>query len=110
MAAKGTPGGAVSAAASSQGFVNTGPFDPSKQLGVTDPLGFFDPLGITAMVDEAGFRHLRAAELKHGRLCMLAAVGCVGQHFIAIPGFEEVPRGLGAFGCEPASPYGLAFV
>merc|ERR1712060_404279 len=74
-----------------------GPFRPCDQLGVTEPLGFFDPLGLSIMVDEEGFRHFRAAEIKHGRVAMLAAVGCVVQHFCAIPGFEDVPRGLGAF-------------
>lgn len=89
---------------------STGPFDPAMQLGVTEPLGFFDPLGIASMVDEGGFRHLRGAEIKHGRIAMLATVGCIAQHYIAIPGFDDVPRGLGALACEPASPYGLAFV
>eukprot|EP00448_Togula_jolla_P037024 CAMPEP_0170636680 /NCGR_PEP_ID=MMETSP0224-20130122/37958_1 /TAXON_ID=285029 /ORGANISM="Togula jolla, Strain CCCM 725" /LENGTH=138 /DNA_ID=CAMNT_0010966411 /DNA_START=49 /DNA_END=462 /DNA_ORIENTATION=+ len=32
------------------------PFDPAKQMGVTDPLGFFDPLGFSKVGDEAGFR------------------------------------------------------
>lgn len=72
------------------------PFNPAEQLGVTQPLGFFDPLGLSN-VDEEVFRHFRAAEIKHGRVAMLAAVGCVGQHYMAIPGFEDVPRGLGAF-------------
>jgi len=90
--------------------VGPGIFDPSSQLGVTEPLGFFDPLGLSTSVDEKAFRHYRAAELKHGRLAMLAAVGCVGQHYMAIPFFEDVPRGLGAFTEFPASPLGLALV
>lgn len=86
-----------------------GPFDPSQQLGVTEPLGFFDPLGLSQTADEETFRHFRAAELKHGRVAMLAAVGCVGQHHIAMPGFEAVPRGLGAFGEFPAN-FGILLV
>merc|ERR1719387_2011400 len=70
------------------------PFDPAKQLGAMAPLGFFDPLGFSNVGDEAGFRNLRAAELKHGRVAMMAAVGAVAQHFIKFPGFEKVPSGL----------------
>lgn len=64
------------------------PFDPSKQLGVLAPLGFFDPLGFCAVGDEAVFRKVRTAELKHGRVAMLASIGAVGQHFIRLPGCD----------------------
>merc|ERR1712224_984186 len=72
------------------------PFNPAEQLGVTAPLGFFDPLGFSKVGDEEGFRKLRAAELKHGRVAMMAAVGAVIQCPLQFPGFENVPRGLGA--------------
>merc|ERR1711948_78215 len=72
------------------------PFDPSKQLGVTAPLGFFDPLGFCKVGDEEGFRRLRIAEIKHGRVAMMAAVGAVVQPVLQLPGFENVPKGLGA--------------
>jgi hypothetical protein len=71
-------------------------FDPSVQEGVTDPLGFFDPLGFTKTVDKDGFRKLRAAEIKHGRVAMMASIGMVLPHFFRAPGFEEGPAGLGA--------------
>merc|ERR1719443_1719626 len=77
------------------------PFDPAKQLGAMAPLGFFDPLGFSKVGDEAGFRNLRAAEIKHGRVAMMAAVGAVAQHFIKFPGFEKVPSGLGAVTTAP---------
>merc|ERR1711975_199412 len=57
--------------------------------------------------DEAGFRNLRAAELKHGRVAMMAAVGAVVQHYVKLPGFEKVPAGLSAVTSEPGS-YGFA--
>ena len=43
-------------------------FQPSQQIGASEPLGFFDPLGFTAVDDEEGFRKLRASEIKHGRV------------------------------------------
>merc|ERR1719437_380495 len=60
------------------------------------PLGYFDPLGFTKTGDEEGFRKMREAELKHGRVAMMASVGLVGQHFIKFPFFEKTPAGLGA--------------
>ena len=72
------------------------PFDPSKQVGALAPLGFFDPLGFCKMGDEEGFRNLRAAELKHARVAMMASLGAVVQPAIKFPGFDDVPAGLGA--------------
>merc|ERR1719440_2674898 len=72
------------------------PFNPAKQLGVTDPLGFFDPLVFSKVGDEDGFRKLRIAELKHGRVAMMASVGAVVQHYLQFPGFDKVPKGLSA--------------
>merc|ERR1719382_1025077 len=83
------------------------PFDPAAQLGVTAPLGFFDPLGFAKVGDEAAFRNLRAAELKHGRVAMMASVGAVVQHFVQFPGFGDVPKGLGAV-ASGNGPFGLA--
>jgi len=60
------------------------------------PLGFFDPLGFTMVGDEEGFNRLRASELKHGRVAMMASVGLLGQHFVKLPGFEKTPAGLAA--------------
>merc|ERR1719159_1137082 len=72
------------------------PFDPAKQVGAMAPLGFFDPLGFSKVGDKEGFRNLRAAELKHGRVAMMAAVAAVAQHYVKFPGFETVPSGLSA--------------
>merc|ERR1712023_53503 len=72
------------------------PFNPAEQLGATAPLGFFDPIGFSKVGDEEGFHRLRVAELKHGRVAMMAAVGAVIQCPFQFPGFENAPRGLGA--------------
>jgi len=85
------------------------PFQPAKQLGAMAPLGFFDPLGFAKVGDKEGFNNLRAAELKHGRVAMMAAVGAVTQHFVKFPGFEKVPAGAAAVVSAPGS-YGFVFL
>ena len=72
--------------------------------GATAPLGFFDPLGYCTAdgVTEGKVRFYREAELKHGRVAMLAALGfLVGEQFhplwggnIDVPSyvaFQETP-------------------
>merc|ERR1711920_396183 len=46
---------------------------PEEMAGVTAPLGFFDPAGFS----KGDIAFFRAAELKHGRVCMLAFLGIV---------------------------------
>jgi len=82
-------------------------FDPSKQIGAMPPLGYFDPAGLCK--DESAFRTYRAAEIKHGRVAMMASIGAVLQHFVKFPGFESVPSGLAAATTAPGS-YGLGFL
>jgi len=82
------------------------PFDPAKQVGAMAPLGFFDPAGFSKVGDKEGFNNLRAAEIKHGRVAMMAALGAVVQHYVKFPGFEKVPAGLGAVVTAPGT-YGF---
>ena len=49
-------------------------FDPAKELGVQDPIGFWDPLGLSAGKDEATFKRRRAVEIKHGRIVRVQVV------------------------------------
>ena len=44
------------------------------ELGVTEPLGVYDPLGWLNTQPES-FERRRAVERKHGRVCMMALVG-----------------------------------
>ena len=44
-------------------------------VGALEPVGFFDPLGFAAKADDNTLRRYREAELTHGRVAMLAAVG-----------------------------------
>ena len=46
----------------------------------------FDPLGISGLID---VRWLREAELKHGRVCMLAATGMLVQDVAKFPGVQS---------------------
>ena len=43
----------------------------------------FDPLGFSSLID---LRWLREAEIKHGRVCMLAATGLIVQDVYQFPG------------------------
>merc|ERR1719258_203058 len=57
----------------------------AKELpGVTEPLGFWDPLGFCSdeNLTEGKLKFYREVELKHGRVGMLAALGfLVGENF-----------------------------
>ena len=49
-----------------------------KAAGVSAPLGFFDPLGFSKS-SEKDFIKYREAEIKHGRVAMLAVFGWLTQ-------------------------------
>ena len=53
-------------------------FDPKGAAGVTAPFGFFDPLSLCPET-EREFIKYREAELKHGRVAMLAFAGFFGE-------------------------------
>jgi len=83
-------------------------WDPANEIGAQAPLGYFDPAGFTT--NEATFRKLRTAEIKHGRVAMMAALGAVVQHYVQIPGFENVPKGLGAVNVSPGKEAAIALI
>jgi len=65
-------GGLTDENANLLGFANVDPYD----------LGYFDPSGFTIGASENKIRSYREAELKHGRIAMLAALGfLVGERF-----------------------------
>ena len=49
--------------------------DFDSELGVQEPLGFFDPIGMLEDVDQERFNRLCYVEVKHGRICQLAFLG-----------------------------------
>ena len=50
-----------------------------NDVGLATEIGFFDPLKLSEGKDQETIEWYRAAELKHGRVCMLAAVGLLFQ-------------------------------
>merc|ERR1711959_556856 len=81
-----------------------------SELGVQEPVGFWDPLGLSADGDTATFKRRRAAEIKHGRICMYATIGYMVPEYFKFPGylspsaslkFADVPNGLGALSKLP---------
>lgn len=49
-----------------------------KLAGAIPPLGYFDPLGVTAKIEESRLKYIREAELQHGRVAMLSFITLVG--------------------------------
>merc|ERR1712172_371035 len=82
-----------------------------SELGVQEPVGFWDPLGFTADGDVASFKRRRSVELKHGRICMLATMGYITPEITGkLPGylspsaglkFADIPNGLAAVSKVP---------
>ena len=62
--------GKTSAPVGQSQLVTRKAFQPSQQIGASEPLGFFDPLEFTKVGDEQGFKQLRASEIKHGRVLL----------------------------------------
>merc|ERR1711903_398213 len=82
-----------------------------SELGVQEPVGFWDPLGFSADGDLAAFKRRRSVELKHGRICMLATMGYITPEITGkLPGylspsaglkFADIPNGLAAISKVP---------
>ena len=91
--------------------------DPSKGMERWDPLKL-------STGDEEKFDRYRGAELKHGRVAMLAVVGLIAQHSYRFPfvltgafgelkasSLTDVPSGFGAIFASPsAEAFGILFL
>ncbi|CAE8672147.1 unnamed protein product [Polarella glacialis] len=77
-------------------------FEVSQQSGIQEPIGFFDPLGLSADNDEATFKRRRTVEIKHGRVAMF--VPLLG--WFQILWFAGLIEGSGFF----SGKYGLGFM
>jgi len=83
-----------------------------SELGVQEPVGFWDPLGLSSDGDVLTFKRRRHVELKHGRICMLATMGYITPEITGkFPGylcpsaglkFADIPNGLAAVSKIPA--------
>jgi len=95
-------------------------FDPTSSLGVCDPTGYWDPCGFMkeskgkdgfVWKDEETFTNYRVAELKHGRVAMIATVGLITTTFWKFPTFEDIPGGLQALDTSVGGAgFGIIFI
>jgi len=69
-----------------------------EMAGVTAPLGFWDPLGFSTECSAGRLLFYREAELKHGRIGMLATLGfLIGEKWHPLFGGELAVPALDAF-------------
>jgi len=82
-----------------------------NEAGVQAPVGFWDPLGLSASGSNFDYKRRREVELKHGRVCMFATIGYIVPEYTRLPGalspsygvqFADVPNGLSALSKVPA--------
>jgi hypothetical protein len=99
---------AFAPASSVQKSTSLNAFAAEDLPGALAPVGFFDPLGFAEKADEPTMKRYREAELTHGRVAMLAAVGFLvgekveGSSFLfdsqitgpAISHLSQVPPGF----------------
>jgi len=50
-----------------------------EMVGAMPPLGFWDPAGFATDTSAGRIAYFREAEIKHGRVCMLASLGIIVQ-------------------------------
>ena len=81
-----------------------GGWEMSAAAGIQKPTGFFDPAGFSKNSDVNPI-WLRAAEIKHGRVAMLAATGwlvqAAGIHF---PGYVSIKEDISFEALSKVSP------
>ena len=108
-------GSAAAFAPAQTGRVATDLAVSELELGVTEPLGVYDPLGWLETEPEA-FERRRAVERKHGRVAMAAVLGSIVHHNdIEFDGylspsanlkFSDIPNGVDGIRAIPTA--GLA--
>merc|ERR1712032_1179413 len=83
--------------------VKKGGFSPDTDIGVTPPLGLFDPLGFLSRGPDA-YRRYQEIEIKHGRLSMAACLGViVTEAGIRFPGYLSYSQDV-SFASVPGAP------
>lgn len=71
---------------------------PENLAGLPGHEAEFDPLGFSESFD---IKWLREAEIKHGRVCMLATLGFAIEQYVTFPGMEGTPDALNAIYSAP---------
>jgi len=88
--------------------VKKGGFSPDTDIGVTPPLGLFDPLGFLSRGPDV-YRRYQEIEIKHGRLSMAATLGViVTEAGIRFPGYISLSEDI-KFADVPGSLDGAYF-
>ena len=103
-------GSAAAFAPVQQGRVATAVNSYENELGVLDPVGYWDPCGLAKNIDQDTFDQYRAAELKHGRVAQLAVIGYIvpeltRANYDFIPGklsTADIPNGVAALEAIPS--------
>ena len=73
---------------------SSGGFSPTTDIGVTPPLGLFDPLGFLSRGPEV-YRRYQEIEIKHGRLAMAATLGVITTEAgIRFPGYLSISQDM----------------
>jgi len=94
VAPKPKPAGRPAAKKSPPKKSSGGGFSPQSDIGVTPPLGLFDPLGFLSRGPEV-YRRYQEIEIKHGRLSMAATLGViVTEAGIRFPGYISISQDL----------------
>jgi light-harvesting complex I chlorophyll a/b binding protein 1 len=63
-------------------------FSAKSMVGSSAPFGFFDPAGYTIDIKEEQYKLYQEAEIKHGRVAMLAFLGLVAGELFPHPFFN----------------------
>lgn len=100
-------------------------FDPRYEIGSMKHLGgYFDPLNfmrktnlriaggeeVETWQDEDRFRQFRTAELKHGRVAMLAALGLLVQPYVRFPDLKDAQNDWSALDSGAGGAFGVLFL
>lgn len=74
--------------------VVSGGFSPETDIGVTPPLGLFDPLDFLSRGPEA-YRRSQELEIKHGRIAMAATLGVITTEAgFRLPGYLSISQDI----------------
>ena len=102
-------GSAAAFAPAQTGRATTAVRSFEDEVGVLAPTGFFDPAGLSDGISQEKFDQYRLAEVKHGRVAMLAVLGYVAPEtyrfgYDFIPGqlnTNDIPNGIAAIDAIP---------